>query len=112
MIITIEKPIPCLNTIYKTSRHNHIYKSSKAKEFCEYIKQNFKQEKLIETSIKMKIDFYINRDCDIDAKLKVALDSLNNVVYIDDKQIFQLNIKKILVKSKNEVKTVIELVEI
>ena len=109
MIITINKPIPKLNTLYRTNKFNHIYKSTKSKEFCDYIKQNYQQVHLFENNIIMKLDFYVNRDCDIDSMLKCLLDSFNEVIYKDDKQIYELNIKKHLVKSKNDVKTIVQI---
>lgn len=109
---TITEPIPCLNTMYRTNKYNRIYKSTKAKTFCEYFKLNHQQENLIDGKIKLSITFYSNRDFDIDGKLKCLLDAMNEVIYKDDNQIYELNIKKVLVSKKADIKTDIDIIQL
>jgi Holliday junction resolvase RusA-like endonuclease len=70
LTLRIDLPVPTLNSLYRTNKFQKVYKSAKAKEFCEYVNTTFKQEELIEGDIKVVIDLFISRDCDIDAKLK------------------------------------------
>lgn len=107
--IIINLNIPNLNTLYKTNRFNRIYKSTKGKEFSEYVKNNFQRNEILKQKLYIKISFKIKRDCDIDAKLKVLLDSMNNVIYTDDSQIYKLKVEKIIVKKTDDVNTKIDI---
>jgi Holliday junction resolvase RusA-like endonuclease len=45
-------------------------------------------------NLVMELNTYYNRDHDIDAFIKIILDSMNNLVYEDDKQIIKLTVTK------------------
>jgi Holliday junction resolvase RusA-like endonuclease len=49
------------------------------------------------------------RDRDIDNSLKILLDSFNGVIYKDDKQVIELNIRKIKITKKLDIKSIIKI---
>jgi Holliday junction resolvase RusA-like endonuclease len=100
---------PSANTLYRTNKSYRIYKPAPIKKFNEYVKNNIHYDKLLTQNLKLEIELYIIRDRDIDNSLKVLLDSFNGVIYNDDKQVFELNIKKIKITKKNDIKTVIKI---
>ena len=106
--LDIIQPIPTLNKLYRTNKHNIIYKSADAKLFDSYIKTTFKQDNVFDGKMKLDITFYINRDSDIDSKLKVLLDAFQDVIYVNDIQIYEITVRKELVKGKSNVKTIIK----
>jgi Holliday junction resolvase RusA-like endonuclease len=54
--------------------------------------------------IKLNITFYMkNRNNDIDGPIKVLLDSMNKIVYDDDKQIVELHVNKFVCKENRTV---------
>jgi Holliday junction resolvase RusA-like endonuclease len=114
LLLTLEftENIPVLNTLYRTNKFNKIYKSTKAKEFTEFIKTTFQQEELIDGDLKLDINLFISRDCDVDAKLKCLLDALQGTVFKNDSQIFELSVKKHLVIGKKNVRTNVEIYRI
>ena len=105
LTLDIAQPIPTLNKLYRTNKNNIIYKSTEAKEFDTYIKSTFKQDIMYDGKLKMDILFYINRNSDIDARLKTLLDAFQGVIYINDMQIYEMCIKKELVKGKQNIST-------
>jgi Holliday junction resolvase RusA-like endonuclease len=44
-----------------------------------------------------------NRNNDVDGPIKVLLDTMNNIVYDDDKQIIELHINKVACKENRSV---------
>ena len=44
-----------------------------------------------------------NRNCDIDGPIKVLLDSMNKIVYDDDKQIIELHVNKVVCKQNRTI---------
>lgn len=99
LLIRINQRVPSLNTIYKKNRHS-VYKSQKAKDFTAVIRQL--QCEPYSGSVRLDIVFvYTNPLVDIDNGLKLLLDSLEGVAYINDRQIVELNVKKLI--GNNEV---------
>lgn len=109
MILEFTKPIPNLNSMYRTNRRHNVYKSTKAKEFTQFFASTYQQDVLLTGNLRLDIAFYIKRDTDIDAKLKCLLDAMNNVIYKDDIQITELNLKKFVVKDKQDIKTTVSI---
>lgn len=90
-LITIEIPvsIPSLNTLYRTGMRGRVYKSDAAREFEQFCRR-FKRRELLSTPFRMEIDLGVSRMCDIDNRLKVLLDALESVVYVNDNQCYSL----------------------
>jgi hypothetical protein len=107
LTLAINQPIPTLNKLYRTNKNNIVYKSNDAKNFDTYIKTTYKQDIIYDDKMKLDITFFINRNSDIDARLKVLLDAFEGVIYENDIQIYELCIHKELVKGKANVKTII-----
>jgi Holliday junction resolvase RusA-like endonuclease len=91
---------PSANTLYRTNKSNRIYKPAPIKDFNEYVKSVIHYEELLTQNLKLEIEIYIMRDRDIDNSLKILLDSFNGVIYKDDKQVIELNIRKIKITKK------------
>lgn len=104
---TIVLPVPCLNTVYRAFE-KRVYKSAKAKLFDQYVKDTFKRATLMKGPLIAEIRFYIDRDCDIDSKLKVLLDSLEGVIYENDSQIEELHVVKVR-GVKADIKTTVKI---
>jgi Holliday junction resolvase RusA-like endonuclease len=89
---------PSVNTIWKRSKTG-IYCSPKVLLFKDYVYYILKQKTFEKTSknVKLEISFYVkNKRRDIDNLLKVLLDSMNKIIYDDDKQIIELIVHKII----------------
>lgn len=85
---------PPLNTVYRTTRNGRMYKSHEAKDYAKDIATQLELEEIVLGDISLEIDFFINRDRDIDSGLKVLLDALQDVLYKNDSQITVLNVTK------------------
>lgn len=89
-------------------------KSKDGKESTKLIQMECirqKANKTLDGDLSMKIDFCITkgkREPDIDAVLKLLLDSLENVMYKNDKQIKFLQVAKHLNQDDSELVVLVE----
>jgi len=84
--------------IYKSFR-NRVYLSKQGKDLKQsYIEQAQEQwtKEVIECDVSVSVEFYFGdrRRRDIDNYNKLVLDSLNDIVWVDDVQIQELGLKK------------------
>jgi Holliday junction resolvase RusA-like endonuclease len=104
---------PSVNSIYKRSKYGGLFLHPRVKEFKLLIINELEKHKfeMSMSNIHVEITYYVKKsNIDIDNLNKVLLDSMNNIVYGDDKQIFELNVKKCLSDHKRTVITVNEIV--
>ena len=108
----ILKQIPTLvNGLYHPTLRNGklgIAKDRTALDFIKYVKMEALRQKvklLENTQIIFKADIMISKrkNYDIDAVLKLLLDSLEGVVYKNDKYIVDLHIRKHLLADEDEI---------
>jgi Holliday junction resolvase RusA-like endonuclease len=98
--IIIDQIPTLLNKLYQPICKNgkpSLIKNKEAKEFQKMIqfKLGKKYHKLKgDISFKCDIDISKRRDYDIDAVLKLLLDTLQGICYEDDKQIVDLRVRK------------------
>lgn len=107
-ILNIKIPVApiSINAMYKISRHR-MYMTAKAKEFKDFVGFNLiKQIKQIhfnrEAKYKLEIDYYIQRDKDIDNMNKATIDACQDIIFEDDRQIMELNCRKFFVKKEEQ----------
>jgi len=111
-VIVIETDLipPSVNSYWRTScrgKFPRVYISSKGKKFKEALgliaKSKIKSP--LKADIRLKIEYHITGKVgkDIDNILKAILDSLNGIVYEDDKQITELSVKKIRQSKANKI---------
>ena len=101
-MIKLELPImpPSVNTLW-VNKHRGRYKSKRGKIFenlaCGELKKQFRYKPLA-NSLKIHIRLYFKdkRKRDIDNYNKAILDSMTKIIYEDDSQIEELNVKKIV----------------
>lgn len=69
-----------------------IYKNTIEEQLIEYMKD----KEILKNDIKVSIEFYFNnkRKNDIDNYAKPILDFMSDIMYNDDRQIIELNVKK------------------
>lgn len=116
--IFILKSIPTLlNRLYIPiirSGSPSIRKSKDGKESTKLIQMEAirqKANKMLSGDLSMKIDFCIKkgkREPDIDAVLKLLMDSLEDVMYKNDKQIKFLQVAKHLDQDESELVVLVE----
>ena len=91
---------PSVNTLW-VNKHRGRYKSKRGKEFeetaCSELKSQFRYKPLA-SSLKIHIRLYFKdkRKRDIDNYNKAILDSMTKIIYEDDSQIEELNVKKLV----------------
>ena len=103
---------PSVNGIW-INKPNGRYKSKKGKIFEETARSELKNQfrcKPLASSLEVRIWLYFKdkRKRDIDNYNKGILDAMTNIVYNDDSQIEELNIKKIIGCGFNKVKIEVE----
>ena len=96
--ITIPLLPPSVNTYWRRGQ-NTTYLSKKGREFKDNVRAYLLREKIdkkLEGKLKVEIliSFKGYRKRDVDNYNKAILDSFNNVVWLDDEQIFELTTKK------------------
>ena len=116
--LLILKSIPTLlNRLYIPIIRNgkpSIMKSKDGKEYTKLIQMECIRQKantMIDGDLSMKIDFCIakgKKEPDIDSVLKLLMDSLENVMYKNDKQIKFLQIAKHLNQDDSELIVLVE----
>ena len=91
---------PSVNTLW-VNKHRGRYKSKRGKIFenlaCGELKKQFRYKPLA-NSLKIHIRLYFKdkRKRDIDNYNKAILDSMTKIIYEDDSQIEELNVKKLV----------------
>lgn len=94
-----------------------IIKNKDANKFAEYLRLEAMRQKCInimEGDVAMKVDFCFRgkRDKDIDSILKLLLDTLNGIMYKDDKQIIDLHIRKHRDQEEDEIVVLVEEIKV
>jgi Holliday junction resolvase RusA-like endonuclease len=96
MQITLPLP-PSINGTYRTY-NNRTYKTHLARawenEAGWEIKGIYKPIHNSDKNLSVKLDFYFDRERDIDSGIKILLDLLQTSIYKNDKQIKELTVTK------------------
>lgn len=104
-MIHIELPLPPTNNLYYRHARGYTYLSPKAKDFKEVVRQKFMELGLVcpdteQHRITIMVHSRMNKDgteckrrADIDAYIKATLDSLQGIIYEDDKQVYSLSVQ-------------------
>lgn len=92
MQFTLNELPPTTNSSFKVGR-GRFYETHTYKDYKLMVRAKV-QPKPLKGSVKLQVDFYIKRDCDIDGRLKCLLDALNGIYYDDDRQITELIVTK------------------
>lgn len=106
--IIIPFKVPSLNSLYRMSKFNKIYMTPVGKKYkndvAEYIKNYYPYLIKYNGAVKLSIKFYLKGNLlqDLDNLLKVLLDSLNDILYVDDKQVFEITCSKHINQTMNE----------
>jgi Holliday junction resolvase RusA-like endonuclease len=102
--------------MYRKSKYGAIYKTLKARQYIDLVHQTIKEQneniEILNCNVKVTIIMYQNdkRKRDIDNVLKILLDAMNGIIYIDDSQIIELNINKVCNAENNKIE--IEITEL
>lgn len=104
--MTITNP-PSINRTYMTNRSSGIfYKSKDAHEWKELTGWELKKQyrgKVIESPVYVGLTvYYSNFRSDIDQGIKSILDALEGICYVNDNQVYHLNVVKVKVKKGDE----------
>ena len=91
---------PSVNTLW-VNKHRGRYKSKRGKEFEEIAKHELKKQYKGEaTKKRLKVEIWLyfktRAKRDIDNYNKAILDSMTKIIYEDDSQIEELNVKKLV----------------
>ena len=108
------KPIPAVRMTQKSMHVNKLAKRYLAyKRQVGWIARSHMQKEPTDKPVLVNITFYIhgNRRGDLDNLFKGATDSLNKIVYKDDKQIRQMK-SRIAICEKGEERTEIQIYEL
>ncbi len=101
--IGLNVPSLSVNQLWRVSyKTRHMYRSPKYVEWLKIVKARLKDQyggPILEGSLCMKVEFYIHRKKDLDNLLKSLYDAMNEIIYLDDSQIFKITAKKIMVSS-------------
>jgi Holliday junction resolvase RusA-like endonuclease len=63
--------------------------------------------------VKLEVKFYVKKkNRDIDNMLKITLDSMNKIVYVDDKQVHCINAVKVVSTTEKTIVTVSDISKI
>lgn len=114
--IEMEEEAPSINHVWRRAYIHGIprtYMTQKGREFKERL-SNIVPKDFIpiekDCRVDIKLTFPTKRKSDIDNRLKVILDGLNNKAYIDDSQITELHVYKTYEKNKPRIE--IEVIEL
>jgi Holliday junction resolvase RusA-like endonuclease len=102
---------PSVNKMYSHTSKGGLYLHSDVLTFKTNITNILKELNFVisNKNIKLNITFYMkNRNCDIDGPIKVLLDSMNKILYDDDKQIVELHVNKVVCKENRTIVDVYE----
>ena len=103
---------PSVNSLW-VNKPNGRYKSKKGKIFDETarseLKKQFRYKPLVNSlKVSMRLYFKDKRKRDIDNYNKAILDSMTKIIYEDDSQIKELNVKKLVGCGFNKVEIELE----
>lgn len=99
MRLNIEGDIPSVNEIWRKAPNGKIYLTKKASDFKQYLAWTAISSKF--KPLKGKVKFYMEvhrkkeLKGDLDNKIKVCQDALNEIAYNDDKQIKEIHVVKV-----------------
>ena len=102
---------PSVNKMYCHTRKGGLYLHPDVLAFKNNITNILKEMTFTKSNkdIKINITFLMkNRNNDIDGPIKVLLDSMNKLVYDDDKQIIELHVNKVVCKQNRTIVNVYE----
>jgi len=94
----IDDIAPSVNVLYKHSKYGVLYCNPKVLNFKKYIESILKELTFIKTdkNVKLDITFYVTKtNCDLDNLLKITIDSMNKLVFNDDRQVTEIVCKKV-----------------
>jgi Holliday junction resolvase RusA-like endonuclease len=98
MLLKYEGKIPSINHIYLRGK-NGVYLDKRAREFKEKLGWLAKQSgaRPLSGRVELIFEWHSTKKCngDLDNKLKLVQDSLNNITYVDDKQIMEIRARKV-----------------
>jgi len=97
---------PSVNIIYKRTQRGGLYLNPKVLEFKKLVAEELGkiEYNMFTDKLKVEIIYHVTRsNIDLDNLNKITLDSMNKLVYVDDKQIYELNVQKIVGKEKKTV---------
>jgi Holliday junction resolvase RusA-like endonuclease len=92
---------PSVNQIYKRSKYGGVYLNKKAVDFKKLIKKELENYEFSKTYKELRVEILYSvtkKNIDVDNLNKVMLDSMNEIVFDDDSQIYELFVKKQLAK--------------
>jgi Holliday junction resolvase RusA-like endonuclease len=102
----IDDIAPSTNIIHKRSKNGGLYCDPKVLNFKDkvyYILKDLNFEKT-DKNVKLEITFYVKKtNCDLDNLLKITIDSMNKLVFNDDRQVVEIVCKKVYGKYKRTV---------
>lgn len=93
--LTLPYP-PLLNKLYIRAKHGVVL-SERARAFKQEVYYMAKQQgaEIIEGPVRVRMDVYRPRKAgDIDSTLKITLDALNGIAWLDDSQIVELTVRR------------------
>lgn len=101
---------PSVNVIYCRSQYSSIYLTKKVLAFksrvCDVLSNM--EIKCTNNRVKLEIHYTVTKNnIDIDNLNKVLLDSMNEIVYYDDNQVYELHCTKSIGANKETAVTVI-----
>ena len=97
---------PSVNNIYG------VYCDASVKEFKNLVKDTLNEKTFCKITgpVWVDIKFYFKKNNrDVDNAVKVLLDSLNKILYKDDKQVYILNVQKFICKVEKTIVSVSEI---
>src|SRR3990167_6563237 len=100
--ITIKGVPPSLNSLYRISKYGKMYLTKEGKDFKNRVQDflmfrfDIKKHypKPSEQPFQLEITYYLEKLIDIDNLQKILLDSLQRLIYINDKQITKLTVER------------------
>lgn len=103
--INFDQLPPPLNQLYRRANGGGMYKIAKASEWAEAFglvaksqlnryPTSFRKGLPTKKPVHLEIGIWFKRDRDIDGSLKLLLDSLEGVLYVNDKQVSSLAVTK------------------
>jgi Holliday junction resolvase RusA-like endonuclease len=96
----IDDIAPSVNILYKRSKYGGLYCNPKVLNFKDkvyYILKHLNFERT-DKNIKLDITLFVTKtNCDLDNLLKITTDSMNKIIFNDDKQVVEI-VKRYMVK--------------
>ena len=105
------KPVS-LNQAYRKTRGGMMLsdKGRKFKDDCaDFLREQFLEDEPLNYKIKIHIHVQLaSRDMDVDNMTKLLIDSMKEIVFTDDKLIFDMRVTKELYMRRNEIHMKVE----